>query len=139
MRSADGGGAIQAPLAVQPREDRGGAAPTPPSDQTSAWPGSGPTPQPPEQTDAWPALYERVQAADILVLGSPIWRDLDPQTATEFEALLGPERVVDPGLVQELVSARRRDDPLTVGRQERHRRSREQAGAGLSGPRSRCQ
>jgi hypothetical protein len=24
------------------------------------------------------------------MLGSPIWRDLDPQTATEFEALLGP-------------------------------------------------
>lgn len=23
--------------------------------------------------DDWPALYERVQAADILVLGSPIW------------------------------------------------------------------
>ena len=23
--------------------------------------------------DAWPALYERVQAADILVLGTPIW------------------------------------------------------------------
>ena len=25
------------------------------------------------ETDAWPELYERVQAADILVLGSPIW------------------------------------------------------------------
>jgi multimeric flavodoxin WrbA len=24
-------------------------------------------------TDAWPALYEQVQAADILVLGTPIW------------------------------------------------------------------
>jgi multimeric flavodoxin WrbA len=24
-------------------------------------------------TDEWPALYERVQAADVLVLGSPIW------------------------------------------------------------------
>ena len=24
-------------------------------------------------SDDWPALYERVQAADILVLGSPIW------------------------------------------------------------------
>jgi multimeric flavodoxin WrbA len=24
-------------------------------------------------TDGWPELYERVQAADILVLGSPIW------------------------------------------------------------------
>jgi len=25
------------------------------------------------ETDEWPALYERVKAADILVLGSPIW------------------------------------------------------------------
>lgn len=24
-------------------------------------------------TDAWPALYERVQAADILIIGTPIW------------------------------------------------------------------
>ncbi len=25
------------------------------------------------ESDAWPALYERVQAADILVIGTPIW------------------------------------------------------------------
>lgn len=34
----------------------------------------------------------RRRAAEVTaaVLGSPIWRDLDPQAATEFEALLGP-------------------------------------------------
>ena len=26
------------------------------------------------ENDAWPMLYERVEAADILVIGTPIWR-----------------------------------------------------------------
>ena len=32
----------------------------------------------------------RAAEATSALLGSPVWRELDPQAATEFEALLGP-------------------------------------------------
>jgi multimeric flavodoxin WrbA len=36
------------------------------------------------ETDAWPALYERVRAADILVIGTPIWLGEKSSVATRM-------------------------------------------------------
>ena len=47
-------------------------------------------------SDDWPALYERVQAADILVLGSPIWLGEKSSVCTQvIERLYGNSHLLN--------------------------------------------